>query len=146
MPTEPTTIILTACAILRARLALKLAEYKDRYLYLAPEINFHGHLKLTILGDLLANGRVEIETYHHRFCRYDYFSPRTLRCAFLLVDCYNGGAGTVYGGTGLPELSPEELARLKATPKKSATSRPDNRPDPSFTEALAWLEHVRTSS
>ncbi len=97
-----TCITLTADPDLRAKLARKLAEYKTRMQYRAPETDPHQWYKLRVLGRLLEKGSVNVTETEAEFRRYDWFDEDTFRDAVSIVDAYNrNDTARLRGGTGL---------------------------------------------
>ncbi len=97
-----TCITLTADPDLRAKLERKLAEYKTRMRYRAPETDPHQTYKLRVLGRLLEKGSVDVTEMRTELQRFNWFDEYAFRDAVSIVDAYNGNdTSRLRGGTGL---------------------------------------------
>ncbi len=97
-----TCITLAADPDLRAKLARKLAEYKTRMQYRAPETDPHQTYKLRVLRCLLEQGSVNVAEIQAELQRFGWYDEYAFRDAVSIIDAYNSNdTSRLRGGTGL---------------------------------------------
>jgi hypothetical protein len=95
-------IVLTTDPDLKAKLKRKLAEYKTRMQYRAPETDPHGWYKLNVLARLLTEGMVNVPALQAEFRHHSWYDEYAFADAVSVINAYNSGNNSaVYGGTGL---------------------------------------------
>lgn len=95
-------IALTTDPELKAKLERKLAEYKTRMMYRAPETDPHGWYKMRVLGRLLSQGAVNVPELKAEVQVHSWYDEYAFADAVSVIAAYNNGnIGAVYGGTGL---------------------------------------------
>jgi len=98
----PTQIVLTADAVLVAKLRRKLAEYDRRLAFKAPEIDPHATYKRWALKQLLERGCLHVDAMCAYCVSLGWFDTSAFEDAVRIIDAYNADdLSSVRGGTGL---------------------------------------------
>ena len=96
-------IVLTTDAELLEKLKRKSAEYWERTVYQAPEVDWHATYKAEILKELLGKGTVNVQEMMQKLKkRFSDFDIPAFNDAYTLISKYNSNdLEKVRGGTGL---------------------------------------------